>query len=130
MKRTILIIDDMRSWQQFYKELFSTEYVVKTISYFDEALAFIKNHKFDLAILDIHLDFGNCDNVDGLRLIKIIRDLDDKIPIVIVTGYPEYSNCSFLFNFKPIMWFLKSEIKLFEFKENIDNLLYKRHEIK
>ncbi len=50
----------------------------------DEALDYLVDEKYDLALLDI-----NTPNMSGLEVLRTIREYKNKIPIIVVTAYQD-----------------------------------------
>jgi len=85
---TILIVDDEERLRQSLKKHFKLDnYNVLTAGGGYEALDIINEKKIDFVISDIRMPEG-----DGEMLLKKIRELNPKIPmIVMVTGFAEMS---------------------------------------
>ncbi len=81
MKR-ILIVDDERNVHYSFRKIFSPEF--KIISAFDahKAIAKIKRGAVDLVMMDIRLP-----GMDGLQALSRIKEVNKKLPVVIMTGY-------------------------------------------
>jgi len=87
----ILVIDDeesLRNTFQFFLQNQGYAPVV-TASTYEEALQEISSHRFDLIISDIILG-GNT----GIDLLKRIRELGLRCPVVMITGYPTVETAS------------------------------------
>ncbi len=80
--KQILIVDDERNVHYSFRKIFSPEF--KVISAFDahKAIAKIKRTKIDLVMMDIRLP-----GMDGLQALNRIKEVDKKLPVVIMTGY-------------------------------------------
>ncbi len=85
MKR-ILVIDDEENIRLLYKEELADEgYEVSVASSAQEALAKIEAERPDLITLDIRMP-----GVDGIEFLKLLRERDRDLPVIIVTAYGEY----------------------------------------
>lgn len=84
-KDLVLIVDDDESVQSvLYKVICSNGIDARVASSGEEALDMIKNHAFDLILLDI-----NMRGMDGFQVVKTVRDRGFKMPIMIVSGRQE-----------------------------------------
>ena len=81
----ILVVDDEPMVGQLFKEsLNETGYQVTTTLSSLEALELIDSRHFDLIFLDLLIP-----ELDGAELFRRIRQRDKKIPVAIITGYPD-----------------------------------------
>ncbi len=81
----ILVIDDEESLRLTFQLFLKRDGYgfVRTATSYDEALAMIHEHPFDLIISDIVLE-GN----SGIDLLRRLRENNVRCPVVMVTGYP------------------------------------------
>ncbi|MBU0995532.1 MAG: response regulator [Proteobacteria bacterium] len=87
-KETILFVDDETSILEIASEYFSDKgYQVITANNGLEATEVLKNYSIDCCLTDI-----NMPEMDGLALAEYIRDTDNTIPVVVMTGYPSLDN--------------------------------------
>lgn len=85
MKR-ILVVDDEENIRLLYKEELADEgYEVSVAASAEEALAQIEAHRPDLITLDIRMP-----GVDGIEFLRLLRERDRDLPVIIVTAYGEY----------------------------------------
>ena len=85
MKR-ILVIDDEENIRLLYKEELADEgYEVSVAASAQEALAKIEAERPDLITLDIRMP-----GVDGIEFLRLLRERDRDLPVIIVTAYGEY----------------------------------------
>ena len=85
----VLCVDDEKLMLQHLVSLCEKSDGISETHGFDKAgkaLAWIKNHPCDLALLDI-----NMPDMDGIALAGRIRELRPETEIVFVTGYPQYA---------------------------------------
>jgi len=88
-KKNILIVDDEEALLNVYQELLVREgYRVVTASTSKEALEKVKKTRFHLAVLDIVLP-----DIQGDILAREIKEMDEAIQIIFITGYPEFQSC-------------------------------------
>ncbi len=87
----ILIIDDEENLRLTFQLFLQRQgYApVHTAAGFEEALALIAENSFDLIISDIVLE-GN----SGIDLLRRIREMGARCPVVMVTGYPNVETAS------------------------------------
>ncbi len=80
-KIKIIIVDDDALYLEMLKE-FLNEYKPVGITSSKEALKRIKEEKFDLLILDYYVD-----ELNGKEIVKKIREFDQDLYILILTGF-------------------------------------------
>jgi len=80
----ILVVDDKEGMRDFF-EIFLTKegYQVHAAARGEEALELAKGNRFDLVISDIKMP-----GMDGIELLKGLRELDPQIPVIMITAYP------------------------------------------
>jgi len=80
----ILVVDDKESMREFFKIFLTKEgYQVDGAARGEEALELAKGNQFDLVISDIKMP-----GMDGIELLKGLRELDPQIPVIMITAYP------------------------------------------
>ncbi len=85
MKR-ILVIDDEENIRLLYTEELADEgYEVSVAASAQEALAKIEAERPDLITLDIRMP-----GIDGIEFLRLLRERDRDLPVIIVTAYGEY----------------------------------------
>jgi DNA-binding response OmpR family regulator len=85
MKR-ILVIDDEENIRLLYKEEFTEEgYEVAVAASAQEAMDQIEAQRPDLITLDIRMP-----GIDGIEFLRLLREQDRDLPVIIVTAYGEY----------------------------------------
>ena len=83
MARNILVADDDRTIAHLIREIIERRGSTALVAYDGEqALKIFNNFKVDLIITDLKMP-----HVDGMNLIKTIRDMNSTIPIIVITGY-------------------------------------------
>lgn len=81
----ILVIDDEPLIGQFFKDsLTRSGYQVTAVTSGAEALDLFAISRFDLIFLDLVMP-----ELDGHEVFKRIREIDEHVPICIITGYPD-----------------------------------------
>ncbi len=85
MRTQILIVDDEPVIGQLFKDsLNGSGYQVTTTLSSLEALELVGNRHFDLIFLDLFMP-----ELNGAELFRRIRQMDNHIPVTIITGYPD-----------------------------------------
>jgi len=90
MSMTALVVDDQNSWglllqRLLKKEGFQTFYAADSQS----AEKMFKEKTFDLAVIDVRLVDEEPGNVEGIKLVEVLKSLNPNTKIVVITGYPE-----------------------------------------
>lgn len=87
----ILVVDDEESLRHTFKIFLKREGYgpIVLASNFEEAVAELTAHSFDLIISDIVLG-----GITGIDLLKRIRELNISCPVIMVTGYPNVDTAS------------------------------------
>ncbi len=85
MRAQILVIDDEPLVGELFKEtLIENIYQVTTTLSSLEALELVSNKHFDIIFLDLLMP-----ELDGAELFRRIRQMYKKLPVAIITGYPD-----------------------------------------
>jgi two-component system response regulator GlrR len=82
MQRILIVDDDVSILKVMRMRLESENYAVVEASEIREAKERIADGDFDIALLDLRLAEGN-----GIELMKILRDVDPDLPVIILTAY-------------------------------------------
>ncbi|MDP8263810.1 MAG: response regulator [Candidatus Ancaeobacter aquaticus] len=83
-KTNILVVDNEKNIRDMIKDLFSSKgYNVYAASTGKDALKAFNNTNFDLVFLDIVLPGG----IDGIDILRQIKNIDDIVPVIIMTGH-------------------------------------------
>lgn len=83
-KKRILVIDDEEIIRQLFKEtLEDSNYHVITAKDSTKALELVKSWNFDLIFLDLKMP-----GMNGAETFRQIRQINNSMPVVIITGYP------------------------------------------
>jgi DNA-binding NtrC family response regulator len=85
MKPSILIVDDDEVMRETLLDVFRKKgYEVFSVGSGNEALSVIKRHLIDLILLDMRLP-----DVDGLEILKRIKEFDTEILVIMMTAYSD-----------------------------------------
>ena len=84
----ILVVDDEPLIRELLEEILKKEgYSVNTVKNGLSALKKIKEHHFDLIITDVRMP-----DMDGITLLKKIRESSFSIPVIVITAYGSIEN--------------------------------------
>ena len=81
-KHTILICDDEEGIRESFKLILDEQYQLKFATNGLEALEMLKTLSPDLMLLDIKMP-----KMHGMEILKQVKKLKPKLPVIIVTGY-------------------------------------------
>jgi len=88
MNEKILIVDDEPDVLKILQNILSVEdYRVKSASGGKEAISLFQAESFDLVITDIRMP-----EMDGLEVMQRVKELDENIEVLILTGYASLEN--------------------------------------
>jgi two-component system response regulator PilR (NtrC family) len=80
----ILVVDDKEAMRDFFGIFLAREgYQVSLAARAEDALELAKKVRFDLVISDIKMP-----GMDGVGLLRVLRDLDPQLPVIMITAYP------------------------------------------
>lgn len=83
-KQRILVVDDEETIRHLFKETLETSsYHVLTARDGTEALGMVKSWEFALIFIDLKMP-----GMNGAETFRQIRQINDSVPVVIITGYP------------------------------------------
>ena len=81
-KKSILIVDDEESIRVSLEAILKKKYYVNTAETGLKALKMLQNDHYDLTLSDIKMDYMN-----GIELLKKVKEKFPKIPVLLMTGY-------------------------------------------
>ena len=97
----VLIAEDLSSWRRRLKRLLKNEPVnLFEAANLDKALKLVKNHRFDVAVIDVNLS-GVPHNVDGLLLAEQMWQANPRVKIILISGSREWERRLSRFRFRP-----------------------------
>src|SRR6266508_6820320 len=83
-----LVIEDDHSWQQIISEILSEcGLEVDIATNLDEAVMALKSQPHRVAVVDLSLSPNDHNNIDGLRVLDAVRQLDPNCRAVLLTGF-------------------------------------------
>ncbi|HOU14415.1 MAG TPA: response regulator [Anaerolineae bacterium] len=98
----ILIVDDQTNWRKALSSILMADgYEVVSAGSFEQAIAYLSTEKFDLVTLDIRLADEDILNVQGLELLRLIKEQQQPPKVIILTGYPDIVRDEALRTYKP-----------------------------
>jgi DNA-binding NtrC family response regulator len=78
----ILVVDDEAPVREVLAEYFATEgYAIETAGGGVEALTAVRGGRVDLVLLDVRMP-----GLDGVQVLRRIRELDEHVPVIMVTA--------------------------------------------
>jgi len=83
-RKVLVAEDDSTLRKMFVETLTSLDYVPTGVENGEKALDLINTKDFDLLITDIKMP-----KMDGITLVKTMKKNKNKIPVIMVTGYPK-----------------------------------------
>ena len=88
MTQNILVVDDDEGILSALKMLLRSEgFFPVTVDSPEKALAALRQQDFNLILMDLNFSLDTTSGDEGLRLIASIRQLDELVPIVVMTGW-------------------------------------------
>ena len=118
MASNILVADDDRTIAHLIREIIERRGYTALVAYDGEqALKVFKNFKLDLIITDLKMP-----HVDGMILIKTIRESNPDIPIIVITGYGSDQNYALAQTYG-VTNFLSKPCSVLEISKAIDSAL-------
>lgn len=81
-EKIIIVDDEQRMCESLSKLLTNEGYKVTAFQHSFEAAEAIRESKVDLVLTDIKMP-----RLDGLELLKIVKEVDEDIPVILMTGY-------------------------------------------
>jgi DNA-binding NtrC family response regulator len=79
--KRLLVIDDEPRILGLFNDVFGDRFVVETASTGDDGLAAAQRQRPDIVIVDV-----NMPRVTGLDVLRDLKRLDDKIPVIMITA--------------------------------------------
>lgn len=117
--KTILVVDDEEAIRLLYREeLSEAGYQVQVAASASEALRMVQQARPDLMTIDIKMP-----GMDGIELLRKVREIHRDLPIIICTAYGDFKSD---FGTWASDAYLTKSADLAELKEKIRELLAKR----
>ncbi len=125
-KKRILIVEDMDNWREVLVTILQHKYEVVLSTAYNEAVEVLQNNTFDLVILDVRLKDQEKFNIQGIELLRLIKESYSDIPVAILTGHPESVRQQTLEHYKPDIFLLKANLDIDTFIGKINELIEKK----
>lgn len=85
-RQTVLIVDDQASIRRQLASVLEDDYNVIQASSRKDALIAVGNGGVHVVICDLHMPPNEDDITEGLGVLEGVRELDSRIPVIVVTG--------------------------------------------
>lgn len=114
----ILIVDDQLGIRLLLKEVFAQEgYEVSLAANGYEALEILKEYQIDGVLLDMKIP-----GMDGIQILKLIKEQWSDIPVMMMTAYGELNFIEESKRLGASLYFTKP-FDVFELRDSVNNLL-------
>jgi DNA-binding response OmpR family regulator len=125
----ILLVEDSREWQvEIEKILKDSNYKIKTANTLQKARDLLKDHAYDLVLLDLRLEDWDEENFDGWKLMDILltcrRENGTHVIIVSAHGMTDHVRDGFK-KYKMHDYFDKKKLDPVAFKKSASDAIEK-----
>ncbi len=84
----VLIVEDDPEWRSTLLDaIVGQGYSIKIANSFAHARVLLRTEQFKAAVVDIRLEDEDQENIDGLRVVKVIEDTGIQTKIILITGW-------------------------------------------
>ena len=87
-RASVLVVEDNPAYQELYEEVLEAQYDVTVTNSKEDARHLLRTKRFDVAIIDMRLRDDEPENVDGLDIAELIRDLNQSTAMILKSGFP------------------------------------------
>jgi DNA-binding NtrC family response regulator len=120
-KLSVLVVDDERDILEYINDLLTSEgYAATTLDDPRQALDRIREEIFHVVMLDLMMP-----SMSGLELLAQIREIDDDLPVIILTGHPSYETAQSAINYD-VSAYIQKPSSAAEFRDTIARIVKKK----
>lgn len=120
-KLSVLVVDDERDILEYIHDLLTAEgYAVTTLDDPKQALERIREEIFHIVMLDLMMPA-----MSGLELLQQIREIDDDIAVIILTGHPSYETAQTAIA-SDVSAYIEKPSSASEFRDHIARIVKKK----
>jgi DNA-binding NtrC family response regulator len=118
---SILVIDDDRDICEYLQDFLTSEgYGVKVVNDSTVALDELKQGEYHVAVLDLMMP-----KLSGIDLLEQIRQVDDDIAVIILTGYPSLETATSSIGYD-VSAYIQKPFSIDEFRETLGRIAKKK----
>jgi DNA-binding NtrC family response regulator len=118
---SILVIDDDRDICEYLHDFLTSEgYGVKVVNDSTVALDELKQGEYHVAVLDLMMP-----KLSGIDLLEQIRQVDDDIAVIILTGYPSLETATSSIGYD-VSAYIQKPFSIDEFRETLGRIAKKK----
>ena len=118
---SILVIDDDRDICEYLQDFLTSEgYVVSVVNDSTLALDELKQGDYHVAVLDLMMP-----KLSGIDLLEQIRQVDDDIAVIILTGYPSLETATSSIGYD-VSAYIQKPFSIDEFRETLGRIAKKK----
>ena len=118
---SILVIDDDRDICEYLQDFLSSEgYGVQVVNDSTLALEEMKQGEYHVAVLDLMMP-----KLSGIDLLEQIRQVDDDIAVIILTGYPSLETATSSIGYD-VSAYIQKPFSIDEFRETLGRIAKKK----
>ncbi|MFQ6043238.1 MAG: response regulator [Candidatus Poribacteria bacterium] len=119
-KPRILVVEDELMSRELYYQILKNDYDVILIGNGGLAIDYVNNNPVDVALVDIKIP-----DVDGIEVLKQVKEIHPKIEVIMITGYASIENAKNAIKYGAIDYLIKpTEVK--EIQSTVKKAVAKR----
>ena len=85
---SVLVVDDSENWLDLLRFILENDgYNVRVATTVEDASILLASQKFSLAIVDIRLNEGDAEDIQGFEVLEQIKLLDKNMPVIVLTSH-------------------------------------------
>lgn len=120
-KLSVLVVDDERDILEYMNDLLSAEgYEVTTLDDPKQALDKIREEIFHVVMIDLMMP-----TMSGLELLQQIREIDDDIAVIILTGHPRFETAQTAIQYD-VSAYIQKPSSAQEFRDTLARIIRKK----